>query len=196
MPNCSIVGCGNKCRILPNISVHRLPKNDLKRKMWLDTIGVENLKTHTKSICICSLHFEESCFNRTLNHIVLRDDAVPSRILLGKIGSEVNGQDPITSMFKEYSSNLLVESDKCQDPIPSMSNETTSNLPVQDAKLETIEKLNMKCKQYRKKVKRLNEKIRRQNNKITNYENIILTLSTLQKQAKIPRSRILFVKLP
>ncbi|CAH2987387.1 unnamed protein product [Chilo suppressalis] len=149
----------------------RLPKNDLKRKMWLDTIGVENLKTHTKSICICSLHFEESCFNRTLNHIVLRDDAVPSRI-------------------------LLVESDKCQDPIPSMSNETTSNLPVQDAKLETIEKLNMKCKQYRKKVKRLNEKIRRQNNKITNYENIILTLSTLQKQAKIPRSRILFVKLP
>lgn len=64
------------------VLLSRLPANKGKKKIWLETIGVENLKMSTKLIHICSLHFEESCFNRTLNKVTLRDDALPSRTLL------------------------------------------------------------------------------------------------------------------
>lgn len=37
----------------------RLPKNNKKRKIWLDTMRKENLKTRTKTIFMCSFHFEE-----------------------------------------------------------------------------------------------------------------------------------------
>lgn len=56
----------------------RLPRNEAKKRIWLEAIGNENLINHTKEIFICSLHFEDNSFNRTLGVVRLRDDAVPS----------------------------------------------------------------------------------------------------------------------
>ncbi|KAF9413687.1 hypothetical protein HW555_008133 [Spodoptera exigua] len=53
-----------------------------KRNSWLDIIGVENIDMTKKYTFICSLHFDPSCFNRTMNIVKLRDDALPSRSLL------------------------------------------------------------------------------------------------------------------
>ncbi|CAG4961944.1 unnamed protein product [Parnassius apollo] len=65
-----------------NITLHRLPKCEKQKEKWLNILGIENLNTKTKHIFICSLHFEEKCFNRTLNVTRLRDDALPSSELL------------------------------------------------------------------------------------------------------------------
>ncbi|CAG4941289.1 unnamed protein product [Parnassius apollo] len=94
MPNCNIIGCGIKrSRNHPNVTLHQLPANKGKKKIWLETIGIENLKMSTKTIHICSLHFQESCFNRTLNKVTLRDDALPSRTLLPAIQSNMSEND-------------------------------------------------------------------------------------------------------
>ncbi|CAH1644968.1 unnamed protein product [Spodoptera littoralis] len=59
---------------------HRFPKNEVLRQKWLEVIGTENTKPGLKAPGICSLHFAVSFFNfnRTLDVIRLRDDAVPS----------------------------------------------------------------------------------------------------------------------
>ncbi|KAJ8731588.1 hypothetical protein PYW07_004752 [Mythimna separata] len=72
MPNCNIIGCGIKrSRNRPNITLHQLPTNKEKKKIWLEAI--------------------ESCFNRTLNKVTLRDDALPTRTLLPAVQSNMFG---------------------------------------------------------------------------------------------------------
>ncbi|KAF9416877.1 hypothetical protein HW555_005880 [Spodoptera exigua] len=81
MPGCSILGCrAYKRTHLPNLTMHRLPKKD--RQKWLDIIGVENINLQFKEPRICSLHFDDKSFNRTLDVIRLRDEALPSSDLI------------------------------------------------------------------------------------------------------------------
>ncbi|XP_047996500.1 uncharacterized protein LOC125234355 isoform X8 [Leguminivora glycinivorella] len=78
MPVCSVKHCGiRKTPNQPFLTLHRLPRNGLKKKKWLDAIGMENIRPNVKDIFICSLHFDEQCFNKTLDVTRLRDDAVP-----------------------------------------------------------------------------------------------------------------------
>lgn len=74
-----VVSIKNRGQILIfNICLCSLPKNEDKKNKWLDIIGEENLNPrHAKKI-ICSLHFDPAYFNKTLNKMWLRDDAVPS----------------------------------------------------------------------------------------------------------------------
>ncbi|XP_045534572.1 THAP domain-containing protein 2 [Papilio machaon] len=78
MPLCSVIGCGiRKTPNQPSLTIHRIPRNELKKKKWLEAIRMENIKTNVKDIYICSLHFDDKCFNKTLDVTRLRDDAVP-----------------------------------------------------------------------------------------------------------------------
>ena len=57
--------------------MNRLPKDTNRRALWLKNVGLNeniNLKKHAS---ICSLHFKAEDINRTLDKIVLRENAVP-----------------------------------------------------------------------------------------------------------------------
>ncbi|KAJ0180584.1 hypothetical protein K1T71_003988 [Dendrolimus kikuchii] len=78
MPVCSVIGCGiKKTPNQPTLTIHSFPRNERKKKKWLEAIGLENIKPNVKDIYICSLHFDDKCFNKTLDVPRLRDDAVP-----------------------------------------------------------------------------------------------------------------------
>ncbi|KAJ0169987.1 hypothetical protein K1T71_014593 [Dendrolimus kikuchii] len=82
MPVCSVIGCG--IRKTPNqssLTIHRIPRNERIKKNWLEAIGMENIKPNAKYIYICSLHFDDKCFNKTLDVTRLRDDAVPFKFV-------------------------------------------------------------------------------------------------------------------
>ncbi|XP_052746271.1 zinc finger protein 33A isoform X2 [Bicyclus anynana] len=80
--SCTIVGCGaRKSDNFKNLTFHRFPRNEIKKKKWLNIIGRENIKRNTNRALICSLHFEEKDFNKTLNVVRLRDDVLPSLLL-------------------------------------------------------------------------------------------------------------------
>ncbi|RVE51512.1 hypothetical protein evm_003913 [Chilo suppressalis] len=78
MPNkCSIINCGATIsRNRPNLTFHRLPVSKNKKKNLAR--GNENLRTDLKHIYICFLHFHPNSFNKTLDVIRLKDDAVLS----------------------------------------------------------------------------------------------------------------------
>ncbi|XP_061717499.1 uncharacterized protein LOC133525226 [Cydia pomonella] len=79
MPMCSIKQCGaRKSKNRPNLTLHSVPKNEVLRRKWLNAIGLENINPRHKELYICSLHFEESHFNRTLDVVRLRENAVPT----------------------------------------------------------------------------------------------------------------------
>lgn len=59
-----------------------MPRNEILRSKWLDIIGIENINPHHKDWFVCSLHFEEKSFNRTLDVVRLRENAVPLPLLL------------------------------------------------------------------------------------------------------------------
>ncbi|KAJ0169302.1 hypothetical protein K1T71_015186 [Dendrolimus kikuchii] len=82
MSVCSVIGCG--IRKTPNqssLTIHRFPRNERIKKKWLKAIGMENIKPNAKYIYICSLHFDDKCFNKTLDVTRLRDDAVPFKFV-------------------------------------------------------------------------------------------------------------------
>ncbi|XP_028037504.1 THAP domain-containing protein 2-like [Bombyx mandarina] len=82
MPVCSVVGCGiRKTPNRPSLTIHRIPRNEHIKNKWLEAIGKENLKSNVKDLYICSLHFDDKFFNKTLNVTRLRDDAVPFKFV-------------------------------------------------------------------------------------------------------------------
>lgn len=60
---------------------YRFPKNEVLKKKWLEAIGEENINPQHKEWYLCSLHFEERCFNRTLDVIRLHN-SVPTVFLV------------------------------------------------------------------------------------------------------------------
>ncbi|XP_047019217.1 THAP domain-containing protein 2-like [Helicoverpa zea] len=89
MPTCCIVKCrASKHKNQAGFSLHRFPiRNDLRTK-WLEAIGEENINPRHKYWYVCSLHFEDSCFNRTLDILRLRDNSVPTLFLTPKEGPQ------------------------------------------------------------------------------------------------------------
>ncbi|KAJ0183803.1 hypothetical protein K1T71_000226 [Dendrolimus kikuchii] len=82
MPVCSVIGCGiRKTSNQASLTIHRIPRNERIKKKWLEPIGMENIKPNAKYIYICSLHFDDKCFNKTLDVTRLRDDAVPFKFV-------------------------------------------------------------------------------------------------------------------
>lgn len=59
----------------------RFPVNEIRKKKWMEMIGAENINPRHKMWYVCSLHFDESCFNKTLDVIRLHDGAVPSMLV-------------------------------------------------------------------------------------------------------------------
>ncbi|CAK1589425.1 unnamed protein product [Parnassius mnemosyne] len=83
MPSCCIIQCSaRKSKNLPELTIHRFPVNKILKKKWLSVIGTENINPRHKMWYVCSMHFEESCFNRTLDVTRLHDNAVPSSSLI------------------------------------------------------------------------------------------------------------------
>ncbi|CAG4941132.1 unnamed protein product [Parnassius apollo] len=103
MGRCSVISCRIKNKNAhQNITLHRLPKCEKQKEKWLNIVGLENLNTKTKHIFICSLHFEEKCFNRTLNVTRLRDDALPSsELLLSAQFNKCEEQKSVSHIIRE-----------------------------------------------------------------------------------------------
>uniref|UniRef100_A0A2A4JJZ8 THAP-type domain-containing protein n=1 Tax=Heliothis virescens TaxID=7102 RepID=A0A2A4JJZ8_HELVI len=156
MPNkCSVVGCGATKNInQPNITFHRLPRNEYKKRIWLEAIGKENLRTNTKDIFICSQHFDENAFNRTLDILRLRDDAVPTLFQNYQTSDQ---HQPSTSSNAESSSG-----NRCDTGLGDI--------------LRQVHHLQEKVTGQKKKIKCLNETVRRQRIKIETYQQIIKKL--------------------
>ncbi|XP_063390619.1 THAP domain-containing protein 1 B-like [Cydia fagiglandana] len=169
MPVCSVIGCGiRKTPNQPSLTLHRLPRNEIKKKKWLEAIGMENIRPRVKDTFICSLHFDEKCFNKTLDVTRLRDEAVPFT------GLALNPA-PVSGTSGVATSALpLTTATAYTGPFVSVT--STSGVDNLPAEAYTIKKLEAKCDFLRKKVKRLNEKLRLQRKKIAEFQNVIKDL--------------------
>ncbi|KAK4882664.1 hypothetical protein RN001_005983 [Aquatica leii] len=60
------------------ITFHLFPKDPEKQNLWITALRSKDW-CPSDSSTVCSLHFEEHCFDRSLNNIVrLKPDAVPT----------------------------------------------------------------------------------------------------------------------
>ncbi|XP_050554620.1 THAP domain-containing protein 2 isoform X2 [Spodoptera frugiperda] len=172
MPQCSIIGCGTKTASKPpDVTLHRLPIIEPSRSAWLEIIGVENIDTGRKYIFVCSLHFEDSCFNRTMNIVKLRDGALPSQTLLPPTRPKVSGmlferdENEVATLDYVY---IKSEDMPLEHSTPEHSPSIYSN---QDGHtLHIINKLKEKIQKQAKQIKRLNEKVRRQGKRIADLK--------------------------
>ncbi|KAG7308037.1 hypothetical protein JYU34_006677 [Plutella xylostella] len=199
MGRCNVLGCPMKrYKKHSNISLHKLPKCKKTRDKWLDILGAENVVT-TKYTYICSLHFEEKCFNRTLDVIRLRDDALPSReLLIPAQFDDCDKKQSVTlkeefeekatcSTFNYAESPAQFDNGEKQDSVPHKVFEekvvwlvcgTTDNTTntEEDKTPLVIQKLKSKCKEQTIKIKRLNEKVKRQSKRIADLKTLIKDL--------------------
>ncbi|XP_022816170.1 THAP domain-containing protein 1-like [Spodoptera litura] len=195
MPGCSIIGCRTKQVSKPaGVTLHRLPVIEPRRSKWLETIGVENIDTTKKHIYVCSLHFEASCFNRTMNIVKLRDGALPSQALLpltrlktSDIMSE-RDQNAVASasVYDIQFVNMPHSNPEYMPPTRCVAENEPRTITgviskdgvanISDDALHIINKLKAKIQKQVKHIKRLNEKIRRQGKKIANITNIMKEL--------------------
>ena len=60
---CAAVNCSNKSNKAKNIVLYRLPKDKTIQKQWLANLKRENIPIEVR---VCSMHFEESCFNKDI----------------------------------------------------------------------------------------------------------------------------------
>ncbi|KAK9721053.1 THAP domain [Popillia japonica] len=94
MPGCAVNGCRNYNRATKgsNIRYYRFPKDEALTKQWIAACQREDV-INTKNACICSTHFEASCFETSFKQKLsyfasknwrdLKSDAVPT-LHLGK----------------------------------------------------------------------------------------------------------------
>ncbi|KAJ8704945.1 hypothetical protein PYW08_012265 [Mythimna loreyi] len=159
MPACCIATCGaRKNKNQPKLTLHRFPKKEPLRKKWLEAIGKVNINTKYREWYVCSLHFNESCFNRTLEVIRLRDDSVPTEFLKRHQDlSDLSESDTI-GKGDDDSDDTTTELDPLQ-----ISDEETVQKEVEDN--EKVKELESKCVKQPKKIKRLNEMIQKRNKK-------------------------------
>ena len=65
---CVVQGCSNKSNIKLGISLHRSPVNGAERDQWVRFVRTHRANFTPKGIfTVCSVHFEESCFERILH---------------------------------------------------------------------------------------------------------------------------------
>ncbi|KAM3955046.1 uncharacterized protein ACR2FA_011079 [Aphomia sociella] len=111
MPVCSIVKCGaRKNKNHPQLTLHRFPKNEGLRKKWLEATGEENINPRHKEWHVCSLHFEDKCFNRTLDVTRLRENSVPTIFSVRSVGqASTVKKEIITDTFPSASATPDVQ---------------------------------------------------------------------------------------
>ncbi|CAH1636819.1 unnamed protein product [Spodoptera littoralis] len=172
MSTCSIIQCGAKKNPnQPHLTMHRFPKNEVLCQKWLEVIGTENIKPGLKAPRICSLHFAVSSFNKTLDVLRLRDDAVPSIHLAPSKNTHEPDLYEIETGKEEAVSTSSIES---QPTLPVehiyIRSEKVQHQPSHLQKNEKIQEI---CNNQRKEIKKLRERIRRRDQKILKMENII-----------------------
>ncbi|RVE46193.1 hypothetical protein evm_009151 [Chilo suppressalis] len=183
MPNkCSIINCGATIsRNRPNLTFHRLPVSNNKKRIWLEVIGKEKLRTDLKHIYICTLHFHPNSFNKTLDVIRLKDDAVPSLFI----------EHPSTlqqSALTDRDDNVHASQQNLQLQPATLhrlaSTARPAGLPSADIQqdieldlaLKELRQLQEKINKQKKKIKCLYETVRRQKIKIATFKEVIKDL--------------------
>ncbi|CAH2087579.1 unnamed protein product [Euphydryas editha] len=179
MPSCCIKQCSARKRNnQPTLTFHRFPTNEIMKKKWLEIIGSENIKPRLKSLFVCSMHFDESSFNRTLDIVRLRDGIVPSSQLgqhtQSTLELTLNSQPSVSVMISDPQTSTEIGKLVLQERQENVASEQIL-LP----KNEKIYHLTQKCENLKKKVKQLNEKVRRRDKKIALLSHI---LKDLQKR--------------
>ncbi|XP_076232402.1 uncharacterized protein LOC143177947 isoform X3 [Calliopsis andreniformis] len=87
MPMCIVKGCTNRSFMKSlrqeqleersKITFHMVPKDSVRRQLWLKNIGVDESSLPKKAV-VCSCHFRNRDFDTTsLSYIRLKADAVP-----------------------------------------------------------------------------------------------------------------------
>ncbi|XP_062296777.1 THAP domain-containing protein 1-like [Scomber scombrus] len=77
---CLAYGCDSSSYVYPDLSFHRFPKEVERRRRWLAVAQRDEGSLRMNS-CLCSRHFEPSCFTLTEEgQLALMSDAVPNII--------------------------------------------------------------------------------------------------------------------
>ena len=93
---CAVYGCFSNLGQKGNLSFHKLPKNEETRKTWVHLCKRKDPIDVDRSV-VCSLHFQESAYERQLkcelfgrptpkSQIRLKEGAVPTLHLLTSQG--------------------------------------------------------------------------------------------------------------
>ncbi|XP_063826089.1 THAP domain-containing protein 2-like [Ostrinia nubilalis] len=195
MPNCSVLGCGIKSE--NRISLHRFPNNEVMKKKWLEIIGPNNINPKHRKPAVCSMHFQESCINRTLDVTRLHDDALPSSSLLpnqtnlktqqtpNQLIANYIGQhvDPLTS--SEITKILIIKEESNTPATPCSQENPTSAEKIQ---LENKEiKYHKRCNFLKKRVKILQERVRRRDKKIALLTKIIKDIQQRSRKKNLEK---------
>jgi len=71
MVNCSANNCTNRSGQYPNkeVTFHKLPKDKVMREKWLNSVRRAGKLPKDVSFYVCSVHFEEDCYERDLQVI-------------------------------------------------------------------------------------------------------------------------------
>ncbi|XP_045509096.1 uncharacterized protein LOC123704703 [Colias croceus] len=73
---CCVYGCTSESYKGSDLSFHVLPKNEERRKLWLENMEIR--RKISKNTVVCSKHFEPSCFVMVNFRQCLKADAVPT----------------------------------------------------------------------------------------------------------------------
>ncbi|KAF2885822.1 hypothetical protein ILUMI_20350, partial [Ignelater luminosus] len=128
-----------------NYIILRFPKDIELKNKWIKAVRRENWSPSERSV-LCSTHFVEDCFNRTLSLTRLRSDAVPTIFLA--FSSYL--QQPVQKQRRQLKRKLFVTEELSQavDSQPS----TSSSVPHQ--KHEEVGKLTSVPESWRKMISR------------------------------------------
>ncbi|XP_022823585.1 THAP domain-containing protein 1-like isoform X1 [Spodoptera litura] len=143
---CCIKGCGMKYDKASGISLHKFPQNEELCQKWLERIGFENMNPELKVPKVCSRHFPESDFNRTLGVIRLRDDVVPSIHLVPSKKThepalyeiETVNEDAVSTSSIESQPTLPVEHIYIRSEKPSKKTHEPALYEIENVKEEAV----------------------------------------------------------
>nr|ACO14780.1 THAP domain-containing protein 2 [Caligus clemensi] len=176
--SCAAFGCKNQCSPKSDVSFHRFPRDPELRQEWVRNLKKADFtpKEHSR---ICSEHFTPECFNRTLNVVRLRDNALPTifKGLPKHLQEEVAKtrrkrkspkyrpsfsskakrppQPQLHISFFDAANNIQLDHSYS---LPSSSQLIKRELQVQ---IDTISELSRRSKQYRQKQNQLAKRVAR-----------------------------------
>lgn len=149
------------------IILNRFPKEENRRDIWIKELRRKDLVL-TEWTRICSLHFEEKCFNKSMTRVRFKDDALPTLFL------EVPPDESISIIQNLNERNVDNGSEEIGDLCRStfMAN-TVESMCSNNSCKRALEEANEKINSHRKKIKVLTQKTRRLKKKITSLSAII-----------------------
>lgn len=105
-----------------DVRYHAFPTNEVVRNVWIKNCRIENSRSLTKSVVVCSRHFQESDFKPPKNgHRFLKNGAVPT---IFSWGTEQSFSDYLAEHAQD--ANTTLESIK-EDGDSSILNESTKS---------------------------------------------------------------------